>query len=259
MPRNPFPPYPELAPLYHQSFDEDYFWGETNSQLSVFGLGFLDESWSGYALQRSGESVVPLLIPALNENGQTNISSDAGGALRWWVNLSGASNGTPATLLEMDAVSGIGSAYAWSLQVSSDGNALQLLTQTDSGAQEVLQAAISWPVGTYHNIVLDFGAQGTALFLDGALAAQGAGVASVPLSVGQLVLGSTLAGTDTAGADFEEFYSFASWLSESNVSSYYGMTAPEAALGALPPEVQSGWGHQESSGCFQGFAFDLQH
>ena len=112
MPRGPLPPYPESPPLYHESFDEDYFLGQTNDQLIITGLGFLDESWSGYALQRTGQSVTPFNVPALNENGQTNISSDTGGALRWWVRpywTSGTGPGIPGTLAELE---GLLSAYS---------------------------------------------------------------------------------------------------------------------------------------------------
>jgi hypothetical protein len=83
LPRSPFPPYPESAALYHESFDEDYSWSQTNAELTVFGLGLLDESWSGYALQRTGEAVTPFVILALNSDGSTNITSDTGGALRF--------------------------------------------------------------------------------------------------------------------------------------------------------------------------------
>jgi hypothetical protein len=199
MPRGPLPPYPESPPLYHESFDEEYSPGQTKSELTVLGLGVLDESWSGYALQRTGEAVTPFLIPSLNDNGQTNISSDTGGALRFWVKpswSSGASNGPPATLVEMDAVSGIGLACAWSLQVSADGNTVQLLTQTDAGLQQVLQASISWQAGASHCLVLDFNPQGSALFLDGALASQGSGLASVPLTLGQTGLGQHAGGRE---------------------------------------------------------------
>ena len=94
---------------------------------------------------------------------------------------------------------------------------MELFTQTGAGLQEVLQAPIAWQAGTSHNAVLDFGPQGTALFLDGALAAQGPGVVSIPPSVGQLVLGSAISGANTAAADFDEFYSFGNWLTESKV------------------------------------------
>jgi alpha-tubulin suppressor-like RCC1 family protein len=139
-------------------------------------------------------------------------------------------------------VSGGESACAWSLQVSADGSTVQLFTETGAGLQEVLQSPIAWQAGTSHNMVLDFGPQATALFLDGALAAQGAGLASIPPSLGQLVLGSALSGANTAGADFDEFCSFGAWLTENNVGGYYRMTAAEAALGPISPEEQAALG-----------------
>ncbi len=131
-------------------------------------------------------SVTPFIIPALNSDGTTNITSGTGDSLRFWLKpywSSGASNGIPATLLELDAVSGLGAASAWSLQVSADGNTVTPFSQTGAGMQAVLQATIAWQAGTPHNVVLDYGPQGTALYLDGAMAAQGAGLASVPPSV----------------------------------------------------------------------------
>ena len=250
-PRGPLPPYPEAQPLYHETFDEYYFAGETNSQLLINGFGFLDQSWSGYALECNGASVVPFSVPALNADGQTNIATDESGALRWWVTpywSSGAGPGASATLLELDAVNGVESACAWTLQVSGDGNTVALFTQTANGMQTVLQAPISWLSGTPHNLVLDYGPQATALFLDGVLAAQGTGVASVPLTLGQLALGSDLYGTNTAGADLEEFYSFNIWLTTTNVGLYYSLNAIEAALGPIVVQQQVSGGPHVGGG-----------
>ena len=244
MPRMQLPTIPERqTSLYHESFDEAYFPGETDCQLVIAGWGVLEESWSGFALQRMGEPVTPFMVPALGANGQTNIASASGGALRLWVKpywSSGAGIGT-ATLLEMDAFSGFASAYAWSLQISADGNTVELFKQTDAGVQEVLQASISWQAGTSHNVVLNFSPQGSALFLDGVLAAQGTGLSSVPPSVGQLVLGSAISGTNSAGADLEEFYSFGKWLTEGDISLYLCFTASGAALGPISDEQQAAW------------------
>jgi hypothetical protein len=252
MPRSPLPPIPEQTPLYHETFDGDYFLGDTNCQLVISGLGVLDESWSGYALERTGSPVEPFIISALNGDGSINITSDTGGALRFWIKphwTSGGGPASPATLLELDAVNGTETAYAWSLQISPDGNTLELLNQTDAGAQEVLQASISWQTGSSHNVILDFNSQNTAIYLDGALAAEGSGVTAVPPSAGELVLGSALSGTNTADADFDEFYSFSNWLSESDASSYLVFTASEAALGPISATEEASWGQR--SGGFQ--------
>ncbi len=239
LPRSPLPPYPDQSVvLYSTTFDDAYYAGQTNSTILIPGIGTLDQSWSGYALQRMGD-VIPFIVPAVDSTGNTNVSCDTCGAFRFWLNpywtsasvTNGNTPGTTVTVLELDAVNGTQSAVAWSLQISVDGNTMSLFAQTGAGLQEVLQAPISWQAGTSHNVVLDFGSQ-TALFLDGAPAAQGSALPSIPPSVGQLVIGSTLAGGDSAGADFDEFYSFNRPLTSSAVGQY--LDDDERTSGAWP-------------------------
>ena len=240
------PPYPDQSVvLYSTTFDDAYYAGQTNSTILIPGIGTLDQSWSGYALQRMGD-VIPFIVPAVDSTGNTNVSCDTCGAFRFWLNpywtsasvTNGNTPGTTVTVLELDAVNGTQSAVAWSLQISVDGNTMSLFAQTGAGLQEVLQAPISWQAGTSHNVVLDFGSQ-TALFLDGAPAAQGSALPSIPPSVGQLVIGSTLAGGDSAGADFDEFYSFNRPLTSSAVGQYWTMTSAQAALGPISDAEQT--------------------
>jgi alpha-tubulin suppressor-like RCC1 family protein len=115
-----------------------------------------------------------------------------------------------------------------------------VVAQTGAGIQIVLQTPISWQSGASHCVILDYNhGNGTALFLDGVLAAQGGGVPPVPVSLGQLVLGSTIFGTNTAGADIDEFSSFDRLLTDSDAASYYTMTGPTAALGPVSGEEQA--------------------
>jgi len=59
LPRSPIPPVPEEAPIYHESFDADYFADDSSTDIAIPGFGLLDQSWSGYALSRAGETVIP--------------------------------------------------------------------------------------------------------------------------------------------------------------------------------------------------------
>ena len=237
---------PEQAPLYYESFDEGYLAGQTNSELLIPGLGTLEESWSGYALQRLGD-VVPFVVPAVDPTGHTNVSCDTGGAFRFWIKpywsseseMNGTGPGATATVLELDAVSGAESALAWSLQISGDGNTLGLFAETASGLQQVLQSQIAWQAGESHLLALDYSPQGTTLYVDGSVAAQGFGLPSIPPSAGQLVIGSTLAGNNAAGSDFDEFYSFNRLLTDSAVGWYYTMTSGQAALGPISDDEQA--------------------
>jgi hypothetical protein len=211
MPRAPLPPVPEEASLCHETFDADYFLDDTNASIAITGFGVLDQSWSGYALERSGESVVPFVVPAVDSTGHINVSCDVGGALRLWIEpfwSSGTGPGAIATILELDGVSGGQDFLDWTLQVSADGTTLYLISPDGAGSQQILQASIAWQAGEWHCLILNYGLAGTALYIDGIPVAQGSGLMPIARSVGRLVLGSTISGTLTAGGDVDEFESF---------------------------------------------------
>lgn len=245
-PRPPLPPLPELVqPLWHAGFDEAWSYRMTNAQLSIAGYGELIESWSGYALQRSSRSVVPFVVPALDSKGRTNLACDAGAIRFWfkpyWSSASwpgGAGPGTEARLLEFAVVGKKQTAVVWSLQVSADGSALHLVGQGDTEPVVLLKTEIDWRANAWHLVTLDYGPKGTALFIDGELAAQGAGTMRVPPSVGALVVGSTLRGTEVAEGEFEEMTAFAHPLTQLEVDFYLDSTSSQAALGAITPEEE---------------------
>ena len=210
IPRRPQPVITErLTHLFRESFNEAYSLSVTNAELTVGGYTF-EESWSGYALQRLGV-VTPFTVPAVDSTGHTNVACDSG-AIRFWFKpywssaslTNGTGPGTYARLAELVATSGDQSAVCWWLQLSPDGSSLSLIGQSDSGPVELLSSGIAWPANVYHHITLDYGPQGTALFIDGTLAAQGAGTPAIPPALAALVLGSTSTGTATPGGDFDE-------------------------------------------------------
>jgi hypothetical protein len=150
LPRGPLPPLPESAPwLHRETFDEAYRLGMTNTEVVLNGYTF-EESWSGYALRRSG-AVVPFLLPAVDSAGRTNLSCIAG-AIRFWFKpdwtsvsiLGGTGPGANAVFAELAACSGGQLVAIWSLQVNPDGSALSLMAQSDGGPVQLLSAQISW-------------------------------------------------------------------------------------------------------------------
>ena len=239
-PRWPLPPIPEFVPpLYSETFDENFSYGETAARLTV-GSYVLNESWSGYALQRSG-AVIPFVIPGMDATGHTNISCHNSGALRFWfkpdwssVSIAGGTGpGATAQLAELDAVVSKQSAVDWSLQISADGNTLVLL---DPNGNALLKTSVSWIEGQPHLITLDYHPQWTALFVDAELAAQGAGVTELLPKLAVLVLGSSLMGENPAQGDFDEFYSFPKLLSEMDVQFCYNFNSGNVALGPISRE-----------------------
>lgn len=242
------PPFPETAPvLWQDSFDVGTF-RSTDAELAIGSFQFR-ESFSGYALERFG-SATPLIVPGLSAEGFTNVMCDGAGALRFWVRPSwssaaaidrGAGPGAYACLAGLYVV-GLAEAV-WSLQVVPDGSALSLVAQSEAGAVELLQAPIAWRSGVFHLVVLNFGPQATRLYIDGRLAAQGAGTLPVPPAVARLVLGSTAAGTSAFAGDFDEVYSLGRQLGEDEVAFYYS-----AYRGLVVSWLGGASGRQSASG-----------
>jgi hypothetical protein len=253
-PRSPLPLMPEFAwPLFHETFDEVYdvySYAATNAQVTI-GYYTLVESWSGYALQRSGDSVTPFYVPAA-DSGQTNINCSQG-TIRFWfepttwssmTQTNGAGPGAVATLLELDAIGKNESANIWTLTINPAGTALSLVAQSDDNPALLLQTEISWQANQSHLIVLDYGPKETALFIDGQLVAQGAGTLAVPPQLAALFVGSSLTGKSVAGGDFDELFCFGAPLATrfyhpltaTDLLFYYNVYAGNAALGPVSAE-----------------------
>ena len=216
-----------------------YALDQVDSEVIVPGIGNYEESWSGYALQRNGTGVIPFVITAMSAQGATNISSDTAGALRFWVRpywSTGDGPGIFAPLLTFYAMADGQSLLCWWLEVSPDGSAVTLVNQTETGPQTLLSSAIDWQAGQSYLFALDFASNATALFLDNQLVAQGGPLIPIAPSAGELALGSDITGNATAGADFDEFYSFARPLNANQLTAYCVLTTNEAALGPLSDE-----------------------
>ncbi len=250
-PRPPLPPIPEFASqLYHESFDASFFSGTTNTQIITDQFTYV-ESWSGYALQRAGDVVVPFVVPALDFKGRTNVSCNQG-TIRFWFKPAwssgatdkGAGAGTVATLLELDAIGKNESANAWSLQVSPDGNTLSLVAQSDSNPTVLYETQISWSANQSHLVWLNYGPKETTLFIDGQIVAQGIGTPTVPPEMAALVVGSSLVGRSVAGGDFDELACYDAPATRHgertaqtlDVSFYWNYCADYAALGPISAE-----------------------
>jgi hypothetical protein len=161
--------------IYSERFDEPSSSGATNSQVTVSNYTY-DESWSGYALQRSG-TLTPFLIAGVDATGHTNLAQS--GAIFFWFKpgwssvsvTNGSGPGEDVPLLEWTAVAGGQSTVIWSLEASADGSLLALLEPGTSGPTALLTNQISWQAGQWHLLTLNYGTSGTALFVDGQLAA----------------------------------------------------------------------------------------
>ncbi|HEX5218801.1 MAG TPA: hypothetical protein VFZ59_04485 [Verrucomicrobiae bacterium] len=234
IPRAPmWPPLPELAKVTHrESFDEVYFAGVSNAVVTIPNYGALRASWSGYSLERVGV-VTPFVISGLGETGRVQVATDQG-ALRFWFRPywnSGTGPGASVRLAELAAVEGSQAAVLWLLRVTADGTGSQLLGPGGSGV--LLAADIDWSADSWHQIVLNYGTNGTELVLDGELVTKGDATLAVPASVTRLVMGSTLTGEFSAGGELEEVYCFGRPL---RLAFHYLPFASIAATGPMSEE-----------------------
>ncbi len=123
-PRVPLPALPSMAlGLYHNRFDEAYWFGKQRSETVQTEAGTLVESWSGYALQRAGNNVTPFVVPAVGERGQLNVACDFGSVGFWfkpyWSSaavMAGNAPGVPARLVDLVVIGSQDAAVGWSLQ-----------------------------------------------------------------------------------------------------------------------------------------------
>ena len=244
-PRMPLPPFPPPAPvLYSESFDEAYTVSMTNA-VATLGDYAYDESWSGYALQRTG-TITPFLVPGVDDTGHTNLA--ASGAIQFWFKpdwssvsvTNGTGPGEDVPLLEWTALANNRALVIWSLEASANGSVLALLKPGNGGPDAYLSKTISWKADQWHLLTLDYSTTNTALFIDGKLAAQGAGTPAVSAAAAALSLGSTLTGGLAADGDFDELYCFGRLLRTNDVALYYQETSGQAELGPVSEaEIQA--------------------
>ena len=209
-PRVPLPTLPISAmETYHNRFDDAYWNGKQRAETVQTDEGTLVESFSGYALQRAGKEVRPFVVPAVSELGHVQVSSDSGAIGFWfkpyWSSAAvkaGNEPGVPVRLLDLVVIGAKDAAVGWSLQMSADGNALVLVGA--DGSTVLLRADIAWQAGEWHQVVLNYGEHGTALYVDTVLVAEGDATFALPPKLAGLVLGSSVLGTETSGGEFEE-------------------------------------------------------
>jgi hypothetical protein len=111
----------------------------------------------------------------------------------------------------MIAVGDGGMATLWSLQVATNGSSLSLIAAGETGPFEVLNAPIAWTADSPHCITLNYGSgSNTVLFIDTGRAGVGASLPTVPPGNAGLIIGSSLAGTqsDVGQAAFDEIFIF---------------------------------------------------
>jgi hypothetical protein len=101
---------------------------------------------------------------------------------------------------------------------------------------DYLSASIQWEEGVWHEILLSYNANFTALYLDGALVAQGSGVSVVPEAAARsqgFALGGDLGGANLAQGEFDELTTYRRPIVGLEVDWAYRLRASIAPLGPV--------------------------
>jgi len=225
-------------------FDEPY--ALLNEEVSG-KQGSLDrsiwmESWSGYALNRDGQVLKPVVLPMATAE-RWNVAPREG-TIRFWFKPDWSSSrsslgngpGRYARLMELASGEKKELLIWWSLYASPDGNSLFFSGPGPSGPMDYLQCDVDWQAGEWHMVSLAYGPQESVLMVDGALAALGEGFPGVPLPLIEqttLVMGTDVAGHSSAGGQFEELSTFDHMVLPWNWDYYYHGTREIAAKGPI--------------------------
>jgi len=209
----------EFIPLARWRFDDTNTWIGEQGQLPLSTSNLAGVSnWGGHAVSVSDDNPAWLVYPVVETDGHTNINCQTGSLLFWfkpdWTSASAGGNGPGvwARLIEMGNNEPASYAGWWSLYLSPDGSQLFFATADNSGSMTNLSAGISWYSNEWYQIALTYSPAGSALYVDGQLLANGAGVTLCP-NAGELAdgfrIGSDRNGDNQAGGAYDELEIFA--------------------------------------------------
>jgi len=220
----------EFIPLARWRFNDTNTWVGEEGQVPLLAANVTGvASWSSNAV--SVDNVNPALLSynAVEANGRTNINCQTGSALFWFkpdwrsASVGGNGPGTWGRLIEMGSYNPAFTNGWWGLYLSPDGTQLLFGTSTNGGGMTNLTASISWYSNEWYQIVLTCSPARSALYVDGQLLANGAGVSYFP-NAGELTtgfrIGSDQDGNNQAAGAFDELETFNYPLAAANTATY---------------------------------------
>ena len=179
----------------------------------------------------------------VEEDGHTNLNVQCG-TVRFWfypnwssVDQGGSGPGNWATLIQVYP-----DPAGWSLYANPDGTTLELIASTD-GNPDYLNATASWEYGQWHQVAIVYSSTNTALYLDGAMAANLDGLATIPAG-DEFTIGNDDYG-DVAMGQFDELDTFDYPLSAERIARDY-----RVALNLPNLEIVSGNNQTGPAGSF---------
>jgi len=217
--------------LAHWPFDNTNTWAGDAGQLPLSVTNAIGvASWSTNAVLID-TNIAFLDYRDVETNGNANINLRSGTVRFWfspdWASTNAGGNGpqNEGRLIEMGTK---GSTNGWwALCINSSGTNLYFGTQTNSPTTLTtnLTAAVSWASNFWHQIVLTFSTNSSALYLDGQpLITNGLGTAYWPalnVRTNGFTIGSSISGTNQARGVFDELDTFNYPLDPGTIATNY--------------------------------------
>jgi hypothetical protein len=223
---------PSFYLLDSWSFNDTNFW---SSDFGYAPLSFTNLNVStlgdGTALVLDTNVPAWLQFNVVETNNRPNLTLNQGSITMWFApdwasyNAGGTGPGSTGELINVGQWTSAATNGWWSLNVDSTGDNLSFSAQDNAGdATNYLSVPIAWTYNRWHFIALTYSSNSTALYIDGNLATNGAGVSILPgtnaLSSG-LYIGSDTNGNSQAHGMFDDIYTYSIPLNAGAVSSAF--------------------------------------
>ncbi len=194
-----------------------------------------------------------LLTPAVAGPHRTNFTEGSGTIRLWysptaWASASagGTGPGAWATLFELAQTNTVEHPFGFALSIDPFGTNLVAAVNTETGAVTLVQTAISWSTGQWHQIAFVYDGTAVELFVDDNSDTISFTLPTWPGSSvwnqSAFSLGSGFDGSLLAMGQLDEIHTFSYPLSTNYLTWSYQLYAPIAALGPLPDDLESGGG-----------------
>lgn len=192
-------------------------------------------SWSSNAIVVDAIPPGQLVYRDVEPDATANINCRCGTVCFWFrpswnsSNTGGSGPGWAARLLSMGKWTSGASIGAWELTLDDAGTNVSFAAQTNGGGIQMLQAPVSLSNTAWYHVALAYTPSNSALYLNGLLAASGAGVSNYPgpeVRAQGFAVGSTLDGAGQAQGSFDRLETFNYPLSAEEMWAGYAEFAP---------------------------------
>ncbi len=200
----------------------------TNLNASLYG--------DGSALVVDSTNAAGIQYNVFETDGTTNLTVNQGSVTMWFAPSWASTNTGGGGLVESGQLIDAGqwtsnATYGWwSLNVDPAGANLYFSAQDNAGnTANYLSAPIAWTSNQWHFVALTYSVTNTALYLDGQLATNGAGMSIWPSSTvlsNGFFIGSDSYGLTQAHGMFDDIYTYNWVLSSNTISSTFNAFQP---------------------------------